>query len=185
MCKSAVHGEDAARDADQAALEPMALDITRVRCPGCRSLGAMSPHGSYGRNFVYRADGRTITKTIAIVRLKCSSCKATHAVLPLAAVPFYAYSICFIAALLADWTGGVYPSIEALSDAYGISPKTFRRLKKRFAAGVSLVLGCLNLSGNMRAYALKIVQAKSDGLATLLARFTALTGRSLCERVPP
>jgi transposase-like protein len=185
LCKSAIGDGKTARDADQAALQATEYDFAKIRCPKCRSRGTLSPHDNYTRHFIYRKDGHTQDEIITITRLMCDSCNTTHALLPLPAIPYLAYSVCFIAALIADWIDNTYSSIESLSDAYGISQKTFFRLRKNFAASVSLVCGRTGLREKMRQCALKLGSKTIDAVAATCFEFLTLAGRSFCESLPP
>jgi len=174
-----------ALSADQAALEPIEPDILKIRCPKCKAKGAMVFHGWYLRHFIYRSEGKTCDSIITVIRLKCTSCNTTHAVLPLAAIPYLSYSICFIAALLADWLLGSWPSIDAISAEYGISAKTFIRIRSRFMASVEMAAGKTTSKGQMLVYAAMMANPSSVALAKLLGDFIELTGRMFCEGVPP
>lgn len=185
LCKRALSDHSFAHSADQAALAPVELDNANARCPKCNARGAMVRHSKYSRHFVYRDEGKTCCSLISVSRLICASCNSTHAVLPLAAVPYLAYSICFIAALMDDWLSGAWPSIEAISEEYAISSKTFMRLKKRFAASVELALGKTEAKGQVFEYAAKMASLGLCELDGLLSGFYSLAGRSFCEGLPP
>lgn len=185
LCKRALGDDCHAHNADQTALEPVEVDLTKVRCPRCRAKGAMVPHSSYSRHFIYRSNNKNHDEIITVIRLMCSSCNTTHAVLPLVAVPYLAYSICFIAALLADWFSGTWLSVEAISAEYSISAKTFLRLKRRFMASVGLAVGKTAAKGRMLAYAAGMAGAGLSVLDGLLSGFFLLAGRSFCEGLPP
>ena len=185
LCKRALGDDTYAANADQAALGPVNVDAKTTGGPKCRAIGTMRYHADYPRHFIYLSEGKTHDKIISIIRLKCDSCGATHAVLPLAAIPYLSYSICFIAALLADWISGTWPSIEAISGAYCISAKTFMRLKRRFLASVALAVGKTEAKGQVLAYARRIALAGTATLAGMVSDFIALTGRMLCEGLLP
>jgi len=185
LCKRALGDGVHARSADQAALEPIEPDILKTRCPKCKAKGAMVLHGWYLRHFIYHSEGKTRDSIITVIRLMCTSCNTTHAVLPLAAIPYLSYSICFIAALLADWLSGSWPSIDAISAEYGISAKTFIRLRSRFMASVEMAVGKTASKGHTLEYAAIMANPSLVLLAKLLGDFIALTGRMFCEGVPP
>ena len=64
------------------------LQIHSIRCScGCR--GSMIRHGFYRRTF----KSITGTRKLKILRLKCSSCGVTHALLPVAVVPYSQVSL--------------------------------------------------------------------------------------------
>jgi transposase-like protein len=109
---------------------PVALDLDRAVCPYCKAKETMVPHASYLRHFVYIKDGEAIDEPISIQRLRCKSCDNTHAVLPLATIPYMAFSIRFIARIVIDKLTGTFSSVEALCAHYGISTNTFYRQSK-------------------------------------------------------
>lgn len=185
MCKKILDDEASARSADRMALKPISLKPEDIRCPRCKAKGQMAYHGEYSRHFIYRGEEKTIDEIITITRLKCSSCNSTHAVLPLVVVPYLSYSVCFIASLLADWLSGAWPSIDAISEEYAISAKTFMRLRRRFLASVELAAGKTAAKTQMLAYATRIAKTQPAKLVDLLQGFIAFCGRTFCEGLPP
>lgn len=62
-------------------------------CPKCGAKHYFIRHGSYTRNFCFiNNDGSMCEEKICILRLKCTSCGSTHAVLPNDIVPYCIYS---------------------------------------------------------------------------------------------
>ena len=59
------------------------------KCPKCGNKHSWNRHGSYERNIVLINDNTFIDSKMNILRLKCTSCKSTHAVLPGDVIPYY------------------------------------------------------------------------------------------------
>lgn len=71
--------------------------------PECRAKHhPMRRHGRYGRSLVLWDSGACLLMEgrMEILRLKCISCGSTHAVLPMDVIPFFAYSVQAVLALL-------------------------------------------------------------------------------------
>jgi hypothetical protein len=73
-------------------------------CPKCGAKHAFTRHGSYDRNLCYIDDLKNIVdKRIKILRVKCSSCDSTHAILPNDIIPYCIYSFSFILNVLTGY----------------------------------------------------------------------------------
>ena len=62
-------------------------------CPGCKAIGKFNMHGSYSRHVIFFDDNKTKHKRIEIKRIKCISCKRTHAVMPGDIIPYKMLSL--------------------------------------------------------------------------------------------
>ena len=91
-------------------------------CPRCRCAGNYVAHGSYLRHVVHR--GRE--ERVAVRRVRCMGCMATHAVIPPGVVPYRQFSEGLVLAVLAAWASG--SSNAEVRRAYGISETTRRRM---------------------------------------------------------
>jgi hypothetical protein len=82
-------------------------------CPKCGAKHAFTRHGSYERNICYIDDLKNIVdRRIKILRVKCSSCNSTHAILPNDIIPYCIYSFSFIISVLTDY----YSANHKISD---------------------------------------------------------------------
>ncbi len=102
-------------------------------CPSCGA-PAHSYHkdGSYLRHLVTFHDG-TVSDTLVCVRCACCpSCGHSHAVLPAVIIPYSSFSPCFLIALLFSYYTHRFPNVAALCSAFGISVKTFYRIRRAF-----------------------------------------------------
>lgn len=69
------------------------------QCPVCRKKSTLKRHGFYKRNMILWF-GHKEEKLLYILRVQCTTCKSTHAVLPNDAVPYKVYSIPFYVKML-------------------------------------------------------------------------------------
>ncbi len=61
-------------------------------CPCCGAKHALHRHGTYTRNLLTFENNTIIEHKIEILRVLCSSCGHTHAILPWDVIPFQIYS---------------------------------------------------------------------------------------------
>ena len=97
-------------------------NLSGVECPACRCAGNFTGHGRYRRTIVLR--GRE--EGVEVRRVRCASCRATHAVLPEGVVPYKSYSEPFVLAVLHAWASGI--SNAEVRSSFGISESTRRRM---------------------------------------------------------
>lgn len=62
------------------------------RCPFCNAFHSFTRHATYSRNICFLNFGRIEEQKIKILRLACSSCDRTHAILPADIIPYLIYS---------------------------------------------------------------------------------------------
>lgn len=73
------------------------------KCPCCNAFRSFSRHAIYARNICILSDNQLIEKKLNILRLKCKSCKTTHAVLPSDTIPYMIYSFSCVLNLLSKY----------------------------------------------------------------------------------
>jgi hypothetical protein len=61
-------------------------------CPKCGARGSFTYHGQYRRSLVKLILSVCIEVSVSIKRLRCLSCKTTHAVIPFDVVPYCQHS---------------------------------------------------------------------------------------------
>lgn len=87
--------------------------LLTYKCPKCGAEHAFIRHGSYERNICFiDKDYNIISEKINILRVKCNSCKGTHAILPNDIIPYCIYSLSFILNVLTDY----YTANDKISD---------------------------------------------------------------------
>lgn len=104
---------------------------TLQQCPSCHSKGNLIPHGSYQRNIIDFADGRTTYRKISVKRFKCQGCGHTHAVLPDIIIPYAQYSLFFLLRVLGEYFL-LLKTVSELCLAYRITPSMLYRWKALF-----------------------------------------------------
>jgi len=122
---------------------PDKLPFIKLSCPYC---GAKTPtwsyHDSYQRYLISFENEVTITYTIDITRIICSSCQHTHAILPEIIVPYGSYSLPFIMAVLKDYFSTKL-TVKVLCEKYQISISMLYGWKRLFLIHKALWLGIL------------------------------------------
>ena len=68
-------------------------DFSETRCPKCHAVGRFKLHGSYHRHVLYFVKLLLTYEFIKIKRIKCLSCKTTHAVMPGDIIPYKLLSL--------------------------------------------------------------------------------------------
>ena len=100
-------------------------------CPCCQAKGRCRPHAFYERNLIDFVNGRTVYSKICVLRIFCSACGHTHAVLPDLIVPYSTYGLFFILRVLAEYFAHL-TTIEVLCARFAISPSMLYRWKGIF-----------------------------------------------------
>jgi len=79
-------------------------DFFYYTCPKCGAKHLFTRHGSYERNICFMDNHNNICEEkICILRLKCTSCDGTHAVLPNDVIPYCIYSFSFVIKVLSKY----------------------------------------------------------------------------------
>jgi hypothetical protein len=76
--------------------------IINYQCPSCGSYHCFSRHSTYLRNITTFNKNILSNEKIDILRIICSSCKKTHAILPNDVVPYCIYSYLTIMRILTE-----------------------------------------------------------------------------------
>jgi len=161
------------------------------KCSRCGTAGKLSPYSDYDRGFVYRRDGETISRRIRPLRFKCSSCNATHALLPDIIIPYSSFSLAFkLTVLIAYYERET--TVVAVCEQFGIAVSTLYEWKERLSAHMELLLGVL---ANLKVSALEFLRGliKSDDISGVMRgffrryTFSFLQNRSVAatQYVPP
>ncbi len=140
-------------------------------CPSCGCAGNYVDHGSYRRTVVCLRH----EFTIEVRRVRCKSCKVTHATVPPGVVPYKARSEAFAIAVHASWARGV--SNADVRRRFCISESTRRRIMADTRRRACALLAC----GASRA-AVDAALA-SGGLLRLPALSAAELGARFTENV--
>lgn len=173
-----------ADDVDRLALMEPDIDAAKLFCPKCKAIGQMVRHDEYRRHFVFMDGDRVTERLITVVRVRCDSCGSTHALLPLAAIPYKPFSIRFVASFIVDSLEHKFASIEALCSHYRIAVATFYRYRDCFESCVRVVRGVTHKKDHVRAMAAKMLGATSE-IDAVLTAFLDTTGLSFCQSRAP
>lgn len=121
---------------------PDKLPFAELVCPYC---GAKHPiwsyHDSYTRYLISYESQDTVTYTIEITRIVCSSCKHTHAILPEIIIPYTSYSLIFVLSVLKDYFSKM--KVKEVCEKYQISISTLYEWKRLFILHKKLWLGII------------------------------------------
>ena len=111
-------------------------NLSDVACPECGRVGDFGGHGSYGRTVAYR----NRSERVSVRRVRCRGCRATHAVLPEGIIPYKAFAMAFVLAVLAAWASGL--SNREVRERFGISETTRRRIVSDSRRSACALLAC-------------------------------------------
>jgi hypothetical protein len=129
------------------------LPFIKLGCPCC---GAKTPiwsyHDSYPRYLISFENELTITYTIDITRIICSSCQHAHAILPEIIIPYSSYSLPFILNVLKDYFLSKM-TVKTICEKYQTSVSMLYGWKRLFLTHKKLWLGILeNMYQNSIAF---------------------------------
>lgn len=99
------------------------IDLFRLKCPQCKAQGRCKAFSSYSRMMVSIEDHTVITHWVTIPRVKCISCKHTHAILPSVLIPYGIYSLIFILTVLRAYYQNKF-RVQQIYDTYEITHST-------------------------------------------------------------
>lgn len=103
--------------------------LKNTACPRCGARGRFAYHSCYRRRLLCRSEGGTaFVRTLVIDRVRCASCKTTHACLPADAVARSSLSVHLCLAALAS-----AQTVEATCEVLAISARTYYRIASRSA----------------------------------------------------
>lgn len=111
-------------------------NLSKVACPACGCIGDFANHGKYCRWIIFKKG----SAHIVIPRVRCRSCKKTHAILPQGIVPYKAYSENFMLYVLYAWAYGM--SNKKIRDLFGITETTRRRIVSNARRRACALLAC-------------------------------------------
>ena len=118
------------------------LPFIKLVCPLCGSKHpTWSYHDSYQRYLISYENGRTITYTIDITRIICSSCEHAHAILPEIIIPHSSYSLTFVLSVLKAYFSKM--KVKEICEKYQISISLLYGWKQLFLQHKKLWLGIL------------------------------------------
>lgn len=102
-------------------------------CPKCGSKHSWIRHAKYERTLVIQENNLFIDQRITILRLKCTACKSTHALLPGDIVPYVIHSFSCIIKLLSEYYLKKL-SVLSIAKKYNLSFQLIYSFINRFIA---------------------------------------------------
>lgn len=123
----------------------------KYQCPVCGAKHHLIRHGSYERYLIFPGDDTVLEYTcMTVLRLKCTSCDTTHAVLPMDIIPFHQFSVeaVLIVLLSAASPGSSVPKTARRMDISYQLAYTFLALYRRYEASILLMLKKLGIWEN-------------------------------------
>lgn len=135
-------------------------------CPFCHSSGNCIRHGYYQRYIIHSLDDRNSSslRHSRILRVKCKSCRHTHAVLPDFIIPYRTHSLVFIVRVLLEFFGKTM-SINQICDYFSLSKQLFQKWKSIY------LKHRLNFLGSMESLAEDHTKILNDLYHTQLQPF--------------
>jgi len=94
--------------------------LSATRCPKCRAVGRFNLHGSYHRYAAYFDKAELVRRRVKIRRVRCRSCKSTHAVMPGDLIP-YAFLSLFVTILILAMFYLKKVAVLKIADTWGFS----------------------------------------------------------------
>lgn len=149
--------------------------LLNTPCPHCRVRGKFKKHGFYWRNLIRWNSCFPFESKIKILRVRCTTCKTTHALLPAHIIPYSLYSLEFYATLLAEKLEASQ-TIEAMCKRFCISVRMVYRITY-FYEQVRALLG-FSLSSSDVIEALNKISSYTHTRKKFVDRSLLLLGRS-------
>lgn len=156
-------------------------EVIRLVCPACGARGRFSYHGYYLRNTTCSLGGCATDSKVPIERLRCMSCRTTHAVISYALIPWQPYALRFALSALDDEAQNAFSSVERLCEACLMGVNTYCRMKRRFAHHIRLLLGAAASADEAHAWLRRTSLLPARALERVSAGFLKAYGVSLSE----
>lgn len=108
--------------------------LSDAKCPRCGTAGNFARHACYTRSLV-TAHGEV---RLVIERVRCLSCRSTHALIPPDVIPYKVYSISLYVAVACEWVDG--EPLSAIQDEYQLPDATFLRMLRTIRDALTAAL---------------------------------------------
>jgi predicted DNA-binding protein YlxM (UPF0122 family) len=99
------------------------IDVSKYKCPKCKAKNSMIRHAYYLRFVVSFFIGCFTTSRLRILRVKCTSCGSTHAILPGNLIPYKQFDYSSFRFILEQYFSNKLSGYE-LSKEYKVSFQT-------------------------------------------------------------
>jgi len=94
--------------------------LWKYHCPSCNSKNSLIRHGVYNRNICIFIENAFVESKISVLRLRCTSCGTTHAILPSDTIPYCFFSFPCVIATLNQYYLEEIP-VKAISNKFSLS----------------------------------------------------------------
>lgn len=149
-------------------------------CPWCGAKGGCRPHGTYTRSIIDFSSGKPKDSTLTVLRVICSSCGHTHAILPDSLIPYDSYSLFFILRVLAEYFSST-STVRSICERFWITPSMLYRWKALFFLHKRLWLGVLEDAACAPAEFLSRIGSLPSFSGEFGCRFVLLTAFSFLQ----
>lgn len=149
-------------------------------CPWCGSNASCVFHDTYTRSMTDFMHGKTIYGEACVIRLRCTSCGHTHAILPDVIIPYSVYGLFFILRVLAEYFLHLR-TVEGLCARFGISVSMLYRWRGLFLSHKQLWLGVLDSAQTTPSKFIKLLCFLAQYSAFFSCRFVLLSARSFLQ----
>lgn len=149
-------------------------------CPWCGSNASCVFHDTYTRSMTDFVHGKTIYGEACVIRLRCTSCGHTHAILPDVIIPYSVYGLFFILRVLAEYFLHLR-TVEGLCARFGISVSMLYRWRGLFLSHKQLWLGVLDSAQTTPSKFIKLLCFLAQYSAFFSCRFVLLSARSFLQ----
>lgn len=147
-------------------------------CPSCSSSGNCHIHAYYARRITDFIHGK-VRQELVILRVICSSCGHTHAVLPDFIIPYSGYGLFFILRVLAEHFLGLH-TVEHICGRFSITHNQFYKWLALWNAHKEEWLGVLaSLETRNRDFLRSLVSMPS--YSDFTSGFLSLSARSFLQ----
>ena len=116
--------------------------------PDCGAEGCFARHASYDRHLVVWEEGGLQDQCMQTLRLRCTSCGTTHAILPWDAIPFWQFSVQAVLILLSMSLDGGGSHVTKTADETLVPYQVLYR----FLSVFQKYMACLSLLLRQMAY---------------------------------
>lgn len=131
-------------------------------CPKCGCAGNYVRHGRYRRRIVAMG-GEAV---IAVARVRCMSCGATHAIIPPDVVPYRAYSESFAIAVARAWANGT--SNRDVRAVFAMPESSRRRILAQVRRRLCALLSCNSARDSVAAALAPVADAAVAAMSASL-----------------
>lgn len=149
-------------------------------CPWCGSKGNCVFHGSYMRSMADFVHGKAAYGEVCVLRVRCTSCGHTHAILPDVVIPYSTYGLFFILRALAEYFLHLH-TVQDICARFGITVSILYRWKGIFLAHKQEWLGMLDSAETAPFAFLKSLCLLPQYSASFACRFVLLSARSFLQ----